>query len=90
MKTAKVIANIWATRKEERLSGMKLLIVQPFNPADDTEIEFPVVASDIIGAGIGEKVLYVNGSSARAAAGGQEIPVDAAIVAIIDDQEIIR
>ena len=87
MKTGKVIGNIWATRKEERLSGMKLLIVQP---ADDTEIEFPVVASDIIGAGIGEKVLYVNGSSARAAAGGQEIPVDAAIVAIIDDQEIIR
>ena len=49
MKTGKVIGNIWATRKEERLSGMKLLIVQPFNPADDTEIEFPVVASDIIG-----------------------------------------
>lgn len=67
MKTGKVIGNIWATRKEERLSGMKLLIVQPFNPADDTEIEFPVIASDIIGAGIGEKVLYVNGSSARAA-----------------------
>ena len=39
MKTGKVIGNIWATRKEERLSGMKLLIVQPFNPADDTEIE---------------------------------------------------
>ena len=53
MKTGKVIGNIWATRKEERLSGMKLLIVQPFNPADDTEIEFPVVASDIIGAGQG-------------------------------------
>lgn len=70
MKTGKVIGNIWATRKEERFSGMKLLIVQPFNPMDDTEIEYPVVASDIIGAGIGERVLYVNGSSARTAAGG--------------------
>ena len=90
MKTGKVIGNIWATRKEERFSGMKLLIVQPFNPMDDTEIEYPVVASDIIGAGIGETVLYVNGSSARTAAGGQDIPVDAAVVAIIDDQEIIN
>ena len=35
MKTGKVIGNIWATRKEERLSGMKLLIVQPFYPAAD-------------------------------------------------------
>ena len=57
MKTGKVIGNIWATRKEERFSGMKLLIVQPFNPMDDTEIEYPVVASDIIGAGLGERVL---------------------------------
>ena len=90
MKTGKVIGNIWATRKEERFSGMKLLIVQPFNTMDDTEIEYTVVASDIIGAGIGERVLYVNGSSARTAAGGQDIPVDAAVVAIIDDQEIIN
>lgn len=90
MKTGKVIGTIWATRKEERLSGMKLLIVQPFNPTDDSEIEYPVVASDIIGAGVGERVLYVNGSSARTAAGGREIPVDAAVVAIIDGQEIIK
>ena len=46
------------------------------------------MAADIIGAGTGEKVIYVGGSSARSAAGSREIPVDATIVGIVDDQEI--
>ena len=46
------------------------------------------MAADIIGAGAGEKVIYVAGSSARSAAGGSDIPVDATVVGIVDDQEI--
>lgn len=88
MKTGKVIGNIWATRKEEKLAGLKLLVIQPVNLLDDTPVEYPIVAADIIGAGVGEKVIYVAGSSARTAAGGSDIPVDATVVGIVDDQEI--
>ena len=50
----------------------------------------PIVAADIIGAGVGETVLVVGGSSARSAAGDMSIPVDATVVGIVDDQEIDR
>ena len=92
MKTARVIGNIWATRKEEKLAGLKLLILQPLNLnlLDDSPVEYPIVAADIIGAGVGEKVIYVGGSSARGAAGGMDIPVDATVVGIVDDQEIVE
>ncbi len=88
MKIGRVIGNIWATRKDDNLSGLKLLVVQPLNLLNDHPIETPIVAADIIGAGVGEKILYVGGSSARGAAGGQNIPVDATIVGIVDDQEV--
>ena len=88
MKTGKVIGTIWATRKEEKLAGLKLLVIQPVNLLDDKPIEYPIGAADIIGAGVGEKVIYVGGSSARNAAGGRDIPVDATVVGIVDDQEI--
>ena len=90
MKVAKGIGNIWATRKEEKLAGYKLLIVQPVNILDGSDDKLPIVAVDMIGAGVGEKVLIVNGSSARGAVGNQDVPVDAAVVGIVDDQEIDR
>lgn len=89
MKVAKVIGNIWATRKDERLSGLKLLIVQPVDILHPDEPRPPQVAADIIGAGVGETVLLVNGSSARSAAGDMAIPVDATVVGIVDDLELI-
>ena len=79
MKIGRIIGNIWATRKDERLAGIKLLVVQPLNLLTEGPIEAPIVAADIIGAG---------GSSARGAAGSSDIPVDATIVGIVDDQEI--
>ena len=51
----KVIGNIWATRKEERLAGLKLLVIQPIDLLDDSPIEYPIVAADIIGAGVGKR-----------------------------------
>lgn len=88
MRIGKVIGNIWATRKEERLSGLKLLIVQPINAVDGKPDKAPIVAVDIISAGMGDTVIMVGGSSARGAAGDMSIPVDATIVGIVDDQEI--
>ena len=90
MKVAKVIGNIWATRKEEKLAGLKLLLVQPLDVLTGKAERPPIVAADIIGAGVGETVPVVGGSSARSAAGDMSIPVDATVVGIVDDQEIDR
>ena len=88
MRVAKVIGNIWATRKEDRLSGIKLLLVKPLNILDEQDDLMPMVAAQIIGAGVGETVLIVGGSSARSAAGDMSVPVDASVVGIVDDLEI--
>ena len=48
------------------------------------------MAADVVGAGIGEQVLTVSGSTARKAFGRDTVPVDAAIVAIIDTVEVNR
>ncbi len=84
---AKVVGNLWATRKEETLIGRKLMIVQP-SSLDGVPNGDVVVAVDTIDAGIGEMVIVAQGSSARKAVGQQESPVDAAIVAIIDIHEV--
>ena len=76
MQVAKVIGNIWATRKESTLTGMKLLIVQPINVLDDDKP-----------CGMGETVIIVTGSTARVATGSAEASVDATVVGIVDDKE---
>ena len=86
---AKVIGNIWATRKEDTLTGRKMMVVQPSH-LDGTPIGDPIVAVDTIDAGIGEKVIVASGSSARKAVGQADSPVDASIVAIIDILEVNR
>lgn len=79
-----VIGNVWATRKEESLNGLKFMVVQRLEPSDQTAQE-SFVAVDCVGAGIGERVLVVTGSSARKALDNPHAPVDAAIVGILDD-----
>ncbi len=86
MKIGRVINNIWATRKEESLVGLKLMIVQFLDAANEPTAEI-VVAADFIGAGIGEKVLVAEGSSARQMGGLEHSPVDAVIVGIIDEEK---
>ena len=88
MRVAKVIGTIWATRKEDRLAGLKLLLVQPLDVLTGGKDGLPIVSADIIGAGVGETVLVVSGSSARSAVGDMGIPVDVTVVGIVDDQEI--
>ncbi len=84
MQLARVIGTVVATRKDPRLEGKKLLICRPINPEGDDESGC-VVAVDTVAAGIRERVLVVQGSSARMSDGCQDTPVDAAIVGIIDE-----
>ncbi|MDR1629058.1 MAG: EutN/CcmL family microcompartment protein [Oscillospiraceae bacterium] len=86
MMICKVVGNVWATKKEETLSGMKLMVVQEEMPGKKAGTVF--VAADAVGAGIGERVLVVYGSTARRAFGKDNVPVDCAIVGIIDSLEV--
>lgn len=88
MKLGKVTGSLWSTKKNDALTGMKLMIVKPINPLDEQEELPAIVAVDSIGAGIGEHVIYVEGSSARKAVLKQDSPIDAAILGIIDNVEI--
>ena len=90
---ARVIGNVWSTRKEESLRGLKFLIVQPvivkYSPAGDIKLEdcgSTIVAGDKIGAGEMEIVMISSGSSARQSLEGNHTPVDAMIVGIIDKE----
>jgi len=87
MIVAKVVGNIWATRKEESLSGMKLMIVQALD-AVTKETRQSFVAVDQVGAGIGEMVIVSTGSSARLAKLGRHSPIDAVIVGIVDEMDV--
>lgn len=82
-----VIGNVWATKKEQTLSGAKLMIVREIDPAGN-ETANTFVAADVVGAGIGETVLTVSGSTARHAFGGDDVAVDATIVGIIDSVDV--
>lgn len=83
----KVIGNVWATRKEESLSGLKLMVVKKIGiSSNDNDETF--VAVDFVSAGIGDRVLVTTGSSARMALPNHELPIDATIVGIIDDVEV--
>lgn len=90
----KVTGNVWATRKEETLNGLKLMVVRRVTGGGDPdptvathETSASFVAVDCVGAGVGDMVLIVTGSSARKALSNPDTPVDAAIVGIIDGGE---
>ena len=84
MYAAKIIGNAVCTVKEHRLTGLKLLVVQPLSLPDMEEKGEPVVAVDTVGAGEDEVVLVVAGSSARQTDKTKDLPVDASIMAVVD------
>ena len=83
MLLARIAGTVVATRKDPRLEGKKLLICQLVNPQGTDEKGY-IIAVDTVNAGFREKVLIVQGSSARMASGCKDTPVDAAIVGIVD------
>ena len=83
MVLGKVIGTLVASRKEPTLEGLKLLVVRACD-VDGNPTGGIAIAVDAVGAGIGEVVLYVAGSSARQTQVTQNRPVDATIMAIVD------
>lgn len=83
----KVMGNIWATRKDEKLNGLKFLVVKPIKAKGTFDMP-TFVAADNVGAGIGDTVLVTSGSSARVSLDIKDAPVDAVIVGIIDSVEV--
>ncbi len=83
----RVVGHVWATKKEPNLEGLKLMVVRE-EGTDKPDQTY--VAADIVGAGVGEQVLVVSGSTARKAFGSDDVPADMAIVAIIDTVETER
>jgi microcompartment protein CcmK/EutM len=87
---AKVIGNVVATQKNAKFRGMKLLLVQPY-VSRNSKLEVSgssVVAVDSVGAGVGECILFTQGSSARLTPATKDAPVDAVIVGIVDTVEV--
>jgi ethanolamine utilization protein EutN len=91
---ARVEGSVVATKKDPSMSGRKLLLVRPqlvdekeptrFRPGANT-----IVAVDSVGAGIGELVMFCQGSSARLAPNLKEAPVDAVIIGIVDVVDVL-
>ncbi len=82
----KVVGTVVSTSKDVRLVGSKLLLIVPLS-FNSGQVAYPLVAVDSVGAGIGETVLYVKGSTASRSV-AKDSPVDCAIVGIIDDLEV--
>lgn len=98
---ARVKGHVVATAKDASITGRKLLIVEPLKVSYDADSGAPsgvgpagarfadtgraIVALDGVGAGEGQLVLIVQGSSARLADGMNKTPTDAVIVGIVDE-----
>ncbi len=83
MLIGRVVGTVVSSSKEQELTGLKLLLVRGAD-VEGKATGSLVVAIDAVGAGVGEVVLYVSGSSARQTKVTQNRPVDATIMAIVD------
>jgi ethanolamine utilization protein EutN len=91
---AKVEGSVVSTKKDPSMGGRKLLILRPQLVDDKDPTKFKsgvntVVAVDSVGAGIGEMVLFCQGSSARLAPNLKDAPVDAVVIGIVDVVDVL-
>ena len=91
---ARVEGSVVATKKDPSMSGRKLLLVRPQLVDDKDPTKFrpganTIVAVDSVGAGIGELVMFCQGSSARLAPNLKDAPVDAVIIGIVDSVDVL-
>jgi len=87
MVLGKVIGTVVSSRKEDELQGLKFLLVKACD-VDGKPTGSTVVAVDAVGCGVGEVVLYASGSSARQTKATKDRPVDATIMAIVDEVSV--
>ncbi len=89
----RITGSIVSSQKVESMVGQKLLIVEPLRVDEKTRAKLNLtgrtfIAVDTVGAGEGEVVLCVQGSSARFTEQTKTLPIDAAIVGIVDQVQI--
>ncbi|MCL4394240.1 MAG: EutN/CcmL family microcompartment protein [Chloroflexi bacterium] len=87
MLIARVVGDVVATIKDDKISGRKLLIVREVTVENEI-VGKPIVAVDTVDAGVGDVVLIAQGSSARQTNITKETPTDAVIMAIVDSLEL--
>jgi ethanolamine utilization protein EutN len=87
MLIGRVVGTVVATRKDEKLEGLRFLMVKQID-LELGESDKIVVAADSVGAGLGEVVLFASGSSARQTIATDNRPVDATIMAIVDSFDV--
>jgi microcompartment protein CcmK/EutM len=87
MLIGKVVGTVVATQKDEKMEGMKFLVLKQVD-TEGRESSGYIVAVDAMGAGLDEMVLYATGSSARQTTVTDKRPCDAVIMAIIDQWEV--
>jgi len=85
-----VVGVIWTTRKHQDLKQVKLVIVRPYAQYQLSPVSDHLVAVDQLDAGVGENVIICFGSPARLSLGQKNIPVDAAVMAIVDHCQLSR
>jgi microcompartment protein CcmK/EutM len=81
---AKVVGTVVSTHKSDKIEGIKFLLLEQIDPITMKGKDSYVVAMDAVGAGVGEVVFYVSGSSGRMTEVTQGKPADATITAIVD------
>jgi ethanolamine utilization protein EutN len=84
---ARVIGDVVTTRKDENLTGVTLLVLQPIDPSGQA-VGRTLVAVDAVGAGVGETVFFVRGKEASFPFYPTEVPADAGIVGIVDHWDL--
>ena len=87
MKLGRIVGTVVSTTKDEKVDGLKLYIVRDLTMKMADKDNF-VVAADSVGAGVGEVVLYASGSSARQTKATDGRPIDACVMAIVDQIDI--
>lgn len=87
MQIGRVIGSVVATQKDEKMTGLKLLLVQ-LHDSQAKPLDAYAVAVDAVGSGLGEMVLFATGSSARQTKSTEGKPTDATIMAIVDSWDI--
>ena len=87
MLIGKVVGSVVATRKDEKLENLKLLVVQVHDQANEPTDQY-VVAVDSVQAGLDDMVLFATGSSARQTDLTRDRPADAVIMAVVDSWDL--
>jgi microcompartment protein CcmK/EutM len=84
----RVVGRVWSTVKDERMTGLRLLVIQPLTP-ELKNTGKQLVCADSTGAGAGELIYWVRGKEASFPF-ESEPPLDTTVVGIVDEVHVKR